>query len=47
MRSTMFSIYATLNYLILYRANENIILAVTQHGGHLAYYEGIAADSMW
>ncbi|KAJ7002114.1 embryogenesis-associated protein EMB8 isoform X2 [Populus alba x Populus x berolinensis] len=29
------------------RANENIILAVTQHGGHLAYYEGISADSMW
>ncbi|CAK7357111.1 unnamed protein product [Dovyalis caffra] len=29
------------------RANENIILAVTQHGGHLAYYEGISADSIW
>ncbi|KAJ6711297.1 ALPHA/BETA-HYDROLASES SUPERFAMILY PROTEIN [Salix purpurea] len=29
------------------RANENIILAVTQHGGHLAYYEGMSADSMW
>ncbi|WCJ18477.1 alpha/beta-Hydrolases superfamily protein [Euphorbia peplus] len=29
------------------RANENIILATTEHGGHLAYYEGITANSMW
>ncbi|OMO75197.1 hypothetical protein CCACVL1_16294 [Corchorus capsularis] len=29
------------------RLNENIILATTPHGGHLAYYEGIAASSLW
>lgn len=29
------------------RANENIILATTQHGGHLAFYEGITAKSLW
>ncbi|XP_037493784.1 LOW QUALITY PROTEIN: embryogenesis-associated protein EMB8 [Jatropha curcas] len=35
------------------RANENIILATTKHGGHLAwrtpgpYYEGITANSLW
>ncbi|OAY39755.1 phospholipase ABHD3 isoform X2 [Manihot esculenta] len=29
------------------RANENIILATTQHGGHLGYYEGITASSLW
>ncbi|KAL5854426.1 hypothetical protein ACOSQ4_004228 [Xanthoceras sorbifolium] len=29
------------------RANENIILATTRHGGHLAYYEGICATSLW
>ncbi|KAK3184799.1 hypothetical protein Dsin_032085 [Dipteronia sinensis] len=29
------------------RANENIILATTRHGGHLAFYEGISATSLW
>ncbi|XP_022727343.1 phospholipase ABHD3-like isoform X2 [Durio zibethinus] len=29
------------------RANENIILATTTHGGHLAFYEGITASSLW
>ncbi|XP_015583669.1 embryogenesis-associated protein EMB8 isoform X2 [Ricinus communis] len=29
------------------RANENIIMAITKHGGHLAYYEGVTANSMW
>ncbi|XP_050209475.1 uncharacterized protein LOC126660169 [Mercurialis annua] len=29
------------------RANENIILATTEHGGHLAYFEGITANSIW
>ncbi|XP_021692168.2 embryogenesis-associated protein EMB8 isoform X2 [Hevea brasiliensis] len=29
------------------RANENIILATTRHGGHLAYYEGITANNLW
>ncbi|XVF46008.1 hypothetical protein PTKIN_Ptkin02bG0253700 [Pterospermum kingtungense] len=28
------------------RANENIILATT-HGGHLAFYEGLTASSLW
>ncbi|XP_020871824.1 phospholipase ABHD3 isoform X1 [Arabidopsis lyrata subsp. lyrata] len=29
------------------RANKNIVLATTTHGGHLAYYEGLTATSMW
>ncbi|CAI9103777.1 OLC1v1002328C1 [Oldenlandia corymbosa var. corymbosa] len=29
------------------RENRNIILAVTKHGGHLAYFEGIMAKSLW
>ncbi|KAA8536574.1 hypothetical protein F0562_029052 [Nyssa sinensis] len=29
------------------RANKNIILTTTQHGGHLAFYEGITAKSLW
>uniref|UniRef100_A0A5B7B4C8 Putative abhydrolase domain-containing protein 3 n=1 Tax=Davidia involucrata TaxID=16924 RepID=A0A5B7B4C8_DAVIN len=29
------------------RANKNIILATTQHGGHLAFYEGTTAKSLW
>ncbi|XP_007041252.2 PREDICTED: embryogenesis-associated protein EMB8 [Theobroma cacao] len=29
------------------RANENIILATAAHGGHLAFYEGITASSLW
>ncbi|CAN0880647.1 Embryogenesis-associated protein EMB8 [Linum grandiflorum] len=29
------------------RMNPNIVLAATEHGGHLAYYEGITASNMW
>ncbi|XP_016457909.1 embryogenesis-associated protein EMB8-like isoform X1 [Nicotiana tabacum] len=29
------------------RANKNIVLATTHHGGHLAYFEGITAKSLW
>ncbi|XP_020599760.1 embryogenesis-associated protein EMB8 isoform X2 [Phalaenopsis equestris] len=29
------------------RANKHIVLATTAHGGHLAYFEGIAASSLW
>ncbi|KAI0519636.1 hypothetical protein KFK09_007090 [Dendrobium nobile] len=29
------------------RANKNIILATTVHGGHLGYFEGITASSVW
>lgn len=29
------------------RANKNIILATTSHGGHLAFFEGITANSLW
>lgn len=29
------------------RANKNIVLATTAHGGHLAYFEGITASSVW
>ncbi|CAH2070584.1 unnamed protein product [Thlaspi arvense] len=29
------------------RGNKNIVLATTTHGGHLAYYEGVTATSMW
>uniref|UniRef100_A0A2K1WRN0 Uncharacterized protein n=1 Tax=Populus trichocarpa TaxID=3694 RepID=A0A2K1WRN0_POPTR len=29
------------------RANPNIVLATPQHGGHLAFFEGLAATSYW
>ncbi|XP_073128447.1 embryogenesis-associated protein EMB8-like isoform X2 [Henckelia pumila] len=29
------------------RLNSNIVLATTQHGGHLPYFEGLAAKSVW
>ncbi|KAA8538602.1 hypothetical protein F0562_028203 [Nyssa sinensis] len=29
------------------RGNKNIILATTQHGGHLAFFEGITASGLW
>ncbi|XP_022966858.1 embryogenesis-associated protein EMB8-like [Cucurbita maxima] len=29
------------------RTNRNVVLATTPHGGHLAFYEGITASSMW
>lgn len=29
------------------RANKNVVLATTPHGGHLAFYEGITAPSIW
>ncbi|KAG9443963.1 hypothetical protein H6P81_015303 [Aristolochia fimbriata] len=29
------------------RANKNVVLATTPHGGHLAFYEGLTADSLW
>ncbi|GFP81347.1 embryogenesis-associated protein emb8 [Phtheirospermum japonicum] len=29
------------------RANKNVVLATTQHGGHLAFFEGIAGSQLW
>lgn len=29
------------------RANKNIVLATTLHGGHLAFFEGLMASSIW
>ncbi|GMH00311.1 hypothetical protein Nepgr_002150 [Nepenthes gracilis] len=29
------------------RLNKNIVLATTQHGGHLAFVEGITASGLW
>ncbi|XP_052188730.1 embryogenesis-associated protein EMB8-like [Diospyros lotus] len=29
------------------RANKNIVLTTTQHGGHLAFFEGITASGLW
>ncbi|XP_022151798.1 phospholipase ABHD3 [Momordica charantia] len=29
------------------RANRNVVLATTLRGGHLAFYEGITASSLW
>lgn len=29
------------------RANKNVVLATTPHGGHLAFYEGMTADRLW
>lgn len=29
------------------RANKNIVLVTTNHGGHLAFFEGLTASSLW
>ncbi|XP_016539021.1 embryogenesis-associated protein EMB8 isoform X3 [Capsicum annuum] len=29
------------------RANKNIVLATTHHGGHLGYFDGMTAKSLW
>ncbi|KAF5735403.1 putative alpha/beta hydrolase domain containing protein 1 3 [Tripterygium wilfordii] len=29
------------------RANRNVVLATTRHGGHLAFFEGITAAGIW
>ncbi|GAU15920.1 hypothetical protein TSUD_41430 [Trifolium subterraneum] len=29
------------------KANKNIVLATLKHGGHLAFFEGITASSLW
>ncbi|KAK6121345.1 hypothetical protein DH2020_044917 [Rehmannia glutinosa] len=29
------------------RLNTNVVLATTQHGGHLPFFEGLAAKSVW
>ncbi|KAM1793980.1 hypothetical protein ACFX14_034200 [Malus domestica] len=29
------------------RANKNIVLATTKHGGHLAFFEGLTASGIW
>ncbi|XP_042421172.1 phospholipase ABHD3-like isoform X1 [Zingiber officinale] len=29
------------------RANVNVVLATTAHGGHLAYFRGLTAQSLW
>ncbi|KAK6939786.1 Serine aminopeptidase, S33 [Dillenia turbinata] len=29
------------------RTNKNVILVTTQHGGHLGYFQGITASTMW
>ncbi|WJX20437.1 hypothetical protein P8452_09993 [Trifolium repens] len=29
------------------KANKNIVLATVKHGGHLAFFEGITASSLW
>ncbi|KAH9692154.1 AB hydrolase-1 domain-containing protein [Citrus sinensis] len=29
------------------RANKNVVLATTWHGGHLAFFEGLTAAGMW
>jgi predicted alpha/beta-fold hydrolase len=41
-----------LTFLVLlmfnaYSANPNVVLAVTKHGGHLGFFEGIIAHSVW
>jgi len=32
---------------LLKRANKNIVLATTNHGGHLAFFEGLTGSSLW
>ncbi|XP_011097230.1 embryogenesis-associated protein EMB8 [Sesamum indicum] len=29
------------------RANKNVVLATTQHGGHLAFFEGLTGSGLW
>lgn len=29
------------------RANKNIVLAITNHGGHLAFFQGLRGKSLW
>ncbi|XP_010543274.1 PREDICTED: embryogenesis-associated protein EMB8-like [Tarenaya hassleriana] len=29
------------------RANENVVLATTKHGGHLAFFEGFTGSGLW
>ncbi|OWM67483.1 phospholipase ABHD3-like isoform X2 [Punica granatum] len=29
------------------RANKNIVLVTTKHGGHMAFFEGLTASSLW
>ncbi|XP_052202619.1 embryogenesis-associated protein EMB8-like [Diospyros lotus] len=29
------------------RANKNVVLATTRHGGHLAFFEGLTATGLW
>ncbi|KAL3814517.1 hypothetical protein ACJIZ3_015785 [Penstemon smallii] len=29
------------------RSNGNVVLATTQHGGHLPFFEGLTANSLW
>ncbi|XP_010543285.1 PREDICTED: embryogenesis-associated protein EMB8-like [Tarenaya hassleriana] len=29
------------------RANKNVVLATTKHGGHLAFFQGFTAPSLW
>ncbi|KAL3689612.1 hypothetical protein R1sor_015921 [Riccia sorocarpa] len=29
------------------RVNPNIVLAITKHGGHLGFFEGLGANSLW
>ncbi|GJR33307.1 embryogenesis-associated protein EMB8-like protein [Tanacetum coccineum] len=29
------------------RKNKNVVLATTEHGGHIAYFEGISGKSLW
>jgi len=42
--------FALLHELFIYsfhRANKNVVLATLKHGGHLAFFEGITASSLW
>ncbi|CAE5967912.1 unnamed protein product [Arabidopsis arenosa] len=41
-----FDNYAT-RLVAKFDGKQNIVLATTTHGGHLAYYEGMTATSMW
>lgn len=29
------------------RANKNVVLATTIHGGHLAFFEGVTGSGLW
>lgn len=43
----LYSSFFSYDISVFIRANKNIVLATVKHGGHLAFFEGITAASLW